>query len=160
MKKKFAIKVPCTENWNDMLGSEAVRHCSKCRFNVYNFSEMSQDEIDKLLNSGQRVCAKLYLRPDGTYITKDCQKKIRRNRILKLIALAASIPLAALYFLTSGDGLENSSIIRKMRQVPVVGKVIDYIYPITIRSRAVMGEMCVPIPPTPSNNSQKIDSGL
>lgn len=96
MNKKVTIKSPCTESWDKMTGSASIRNCSKCQFNVYNFSEMTQSEIDAILASGSRVCAKLYMRPDGTYMTKDCKTKIKRKRFHKIIQWAAILPFSFL----------------------------------------------------------------
>ncbi|MBK9204809.1 MAG: hypothetical protein IPL73_20745 [Candidatus Obscuribacter sp.] len=67
--------------------------------NVYNLSEMSKSEAEKLLRNheGDRLCIKLHLRADGTIITQDCPVGIRLLKIRtyktwkRLIATAASV---------------------------------------------------------------------
>lgn len=64
-----------------MAGDERVRHCTLCDLNVYNFAEMSGDEVRELLaRSEGRVCARLYRRADGTILTKDCPRGVRALR--------------------------------------------------------------------------------
>src|SRR5688572_25672377 len=94
---QIQIAKPCPANWDEMKGDDAVRHCSLCRLNVYNFSEMRESEVEKLLaNSTGRVCGRLYRRQDGTIITKDCPRGVRALRLkaVKQFALAASFVLS------------------------------------------------------------------
>ena len=56
-----------------MAGDERVRHCRLCDLNVYNFAELTRDEIRALIaRSEGRLCGRLYRRADGTIITRDC----------------------------------------------------------------------------------------
>jgi len=65
-----------------MAGDERVRHCTLCSLNVYNFAEMTRDEIGALLTKTEgRVCARLYRRADGTLLTKDCPRGLRAVRL-------------------------------------------------------------------------------
>jgi hypothetical protein len=151
MQEKITIEIPCTENWNDMTGSKTVRHCSKCRFNVYNFAEMNQDEIDNLKNKQPNICARLYLRPDGTYMTANCAQKRKRHKFLFYFAFAAALPITVLTIFSTTVSDSSSTSLNRWRQVPIVGKVIDYLYP---QRRVLMGKMCVPAPTNiPANSS-------
>ncbi len=70
---KLRIASPCSMNWENMSGDKRARFCQSCQLNVYNLSEMSAREIEKLiLQKEGRICGKLYKRADGTVITKDC----------------------------------------------------------------------------------------
>lgn len=94
-----SVASPCPASWEAMSGDDKVRFCSECKLNVYNLSEMSKTEAEKLLRSheGDRLCIRLYLRADGTIITQDCPVGIRLLKIRtyktwkKLIATAASV---------------------------------------------------------------------
>lgn len=67
------IASPCAANWNEMIGDNRRRHCSECKLNVYNLSEMTQTEAENfLINSEGRVCLQIFRRSDGTVLTKDC----------------------------------------------------------------------------------------
>ena len=140
MNKNVSIKSPCTESWDKMTGSTSIRNCSKCQFNVYNFSEMAQSEIDAILVSENRVCARLHMRPDGTYMTKDCKTKVKRKRFHKIIQWAAIMPFS---FLLPGcndtppevSGPEAEPTIEHPK---IMGKVA--LEPV------IMGEVCVEVP--------------
>ena len=100
MYEKLAVKSPCTEDWQSMTGSDKVRHCEKCRLNVYDFFQMIKDEIVVLMGEG-KVCGRLFIREDGTYVTKDCKKKLKRQRQLKFLGFTAFIPVLCIPFLGS-----------------------------------------------------------
>lgn len=75
------IAVPCQASWKEMAGDERVRHCTLCSLNVYNFAEMTRDEVRELLvRTEGRVCARLYRRADGTVLTRDCPTGLRALR--------------------------------------------------------------------------------
>jgi hypothetical protein len=151
MHDKLEVENPCSMGWDQMEGNEKVRHCNKCRFNVYNFVEMEQEEIDELLVSGDRVCGRLFVRPDGTYMTKSCAAKRKRNRVLMFLGFAALLPISFFLF-TSSDERENSTMVRKMRKVPVIGKVVDFLYPPRYE---MAGIICPPAPKKPGNSVQR-----
>lgn len=96
------IAVPCQATWEGMAGDERVRHCTLCSLNVYNFAEMTRDEVRELLvRTEGRVCARLYRRADGTVLTRDCPTGLRalRRRASRaataLIAALVSLPAFA-----------------------------------------------------------------
>ena len=67
------IASPCSQDWNEMIGTERTRYCGECRLNVYNLSGMSRREAENLLtNSEGRLCVRFYRRTDGSVLTKDC----------------------------------------------------------------------------------------
>jgi hypothetical protein len=86
-----------------MAGDQRVRHCTLCSLNVYNFAEMTPDEVRELLvRTEGRVCARLYQRADGTVLTRDCPTGLRavRQRASRvaaaLVAALCSLPAFAL----------------------------------------------------------------
>jgi hypothetical protein len=91
MKYEVRIASPCHADWNAMSGDARVRHCAECNLDVYNFSEMSEREIDRLVEERQgRLCARFYQRPDGTMLTKNCPTAFRAGllRATKLTSAA------------------------------------------------------------------------
>src|SRR5580765_7666474 len=97
------IAVPCQASWEGMAGDERVRHCTLCSLNVYNFAEMTRDEVRELLvRTEGRVCARLYRRADGTVLTRDCPTGLRamRQRASRVAAalIAALLSLPAMAF--------------------------------------------------------------
>lgn len=67
------IASPCTVPWDSMAGDERKRFCGQCRLHVHDVSQMTRREADALIESaGGRCCLRLWRRPDGRVITKDC----------------------------------------------------------------------------------------
>src|SRR3954462_15303359 len=95
------IAAPCPASWDEMAGDERVRHCTLCSLNVYNFAEMTRDEVRELLvRTEGRVCARLYQRADGTVLRRDCPTGLRaiQQRASRIAAavIAALLSLPAL----------------------------------------------------------------
>jgi hypothetical protein len=92
---RIRIAEPCHASWDEMAGDARVRHCTLCSLNVYNFAEMSRDEVRALvLQTEGRLCARLYRRTDGTLLTRDCPTGLRalRRRASRIAAaLIASL---------------------------------------------------------------------
>lgn len=94
------IASPCTQDWNAMTGDEKRRFCSECRLHVHDLSAMTRREAEDLLQSADgRVCVRLYRRPDGRVLTKDCvtvrdrlRRRVRRLRIAAAAAFAFLTP--------------------------------------------------------------------
>jgi hypothetical protein len=90
------VASPCPMPWDAMAGNQQVRHCSECKLNVYNLSAMTEIEIQRLLSmqrSEQRVCVRFYRRADGTMLTQDCPRGLKRlaKRVSKLGAAFFSV---------------------------------------------------------------------
>ena len=91
--QRVRIASPCTADWDQMAGNEQVRFCSQCQLNVYNLSEMSQDEGERLiLEKEGKLCARIYRRHDGTVITRDCPRGLTaiRRRVMGIGARVAA----------------------------------------------------------------------
>jgi len=106
---RLRIATPCPIGWEQMTGDDRVRFCDHCHLNVYNISELSRSEAEKLIASTEgRLCARLFRRADGTVLTKDCPVGLRalRSRVAKrtaaIFAAIVSLSGAAL-------GQESSS---------------------------------------------------
>lgn len=100
---QMRIATPCPIAWEQMTGDERVRFCAHCQLNVYNISELSRTETERLVASTEgRLCARLFRRADGTVLTKDCPVGIRalRRRVAKRTAaiFAAVVSLSAAAF--------------------------------------------------------------
>jgi len=94
MALDLRIASPCTESWNSMTGDERVRHCVKCKPNVFNLKEPKGDEIRPLLPKSEgKVCGRVYRRADGTVLTKDCPTGVAALRKKALGALTMAVAL-------------------------------------------------------------------
>src|SRR6267142_6478164 len=70
----LAIEHPCTAAWTAMQGDERVRHCQQCHLDVYDLSEMSRADAERLVAEHEGgVCVRMWKRADGTVITHDCE---------------------------------------------------------------------------------------
>lgn len=68
------VDVPCKVPWDSMLAlaDEAVRWCTKCKSNVYDVASMTREHAEQVLRDDAPSCMRLFRRPDGTVLTKDC----------------------------------------------------------------------------------------
>ena len=91
------IASPCPAEWSKMTGTERARHCSECNLKVYNFSAMTLREIEDLVSGrrGDRVCARIYRRADGTMLTEDCPKGLRAL-VVRRVSRVAGMAVVAL----------------------------------------------------------------
>ena len=108
------IATPCPIGWEQMTGDNRVRFCDHCQLNVYNISELSRIEAEKLIASTEvRLCARLFRRADGTVLTKDCPVGLRalRRRVAKRTAaiFAAIMGLSCAAFGQESSGKDKSS---------------------------------------------------
>jgi hypothetical protein len=76
-----------------MTGDDRVRHCQACKLNVYNLSEMTRIEAERLIASREgRMCVRFYRRADGTILTKNCPRGLQAvaRRLSRLAGAALS----------------------------------------------------------------------
>jgi Carboxypeptidase regulatory-like domain len=94
MKQDMRIASPCTADWNGMVGDDLVRYCPQCQRDVYNFSELTAVEAERIVMEREgRLCARFYQRADGTTLTKDCPASVRV--VVQRVSRLASAALAA-----------------------------------------------------------------
>ena len=100
---RIRIATPCRASWERMEGDERVRHCAECKLNVYNFAEMTRDEVRALLaRSEGRVCARLYRR--------DVRRRVSRAAAA-IVAALLSLPAFA-----KGIKIHGSKVTLKVEQ--------------------------------------------
>lgn len=58
MKKKYQISIPdpCQEDWNAMQPTGLGRHCTSCERNIQDYSQMSDNQLIKLLMTESMHC--------------------------------------------------------------------------------------------------------
>jgi len=154
------VAKPCTASWDKMAGDERMRHCTDCRLDVYNFSNMTGNEIATLLHKNEgRVCGRFYRRSDGTIITGDCPlgEATTRNSHLPLVAVGVLIFAtigAAITRISKHEASPVSTTFeparKKARDWPIVGEIVDSLFP---RPQVVVG-MIAPCPPPSSGPSK------
>ena len=91
------VAAPCSADWDSMFGNERVRSCEQCHLNVYNLSEMSRVEAERLINQAEgRLCVRFYRRRDGSIITQNCPVGLRaiKRRLSRVATAVASFILS------------------------------------------------------------------
>ena len=123
--QNLTIPISCTESWDDMKGSERVRHCGMCRKDVYNLSAMPRPEAAALLagNVDGNLCVRFYRRGDGTVVTSDCgtSTTVKMRRMLGKMpraARAAGVAGAAAIAVTAAHAMSHPQPVVVMMGAP------------------------------------------
>ncbi len=140
--KRIRVATPCSERWEDMSGDERVRHCARCRLNVYNVEGMTLAELqDELRRKNGELCVRIYYRKDGTVLTRDCPVGLRKVRLrlaaslVTAAAFAGAVLFAAWRPLTAayeGPGGFRTRVLRLQEQArhwPVLGSMVKAVEP-------------------------------
>jgi hypothetical protein len=100
------VAAPCPANWDGMYGNERVRFCGECQLNVYNLSEMSKADAERLIVHAEgRLCVRYYQRKDGSIITQNCPVGLRalKQRVSRIATAITSVLLSFL----AGAGIDS-----------------------------------------------------
>jgi hypothetical protein len=89
---RVRVAAPCKADWDEMRGGDRVRFCHRCSLNVYNLSEMTRREAERLVTrtEGERLCVRFYRRKDGTVLTRPCPVGLRalKRRVSRISSAA------------------------------------------------------------------------
>jgi hypothetical protein len=121
------VAAPCPAKWEEMTGDDRSRHCSMCRLNVYNLSDMSAPEAEAFLRSATgRTCVRYYQRKDGNVMTKDCPRGLRaiRRKLCQSFGLAAAALITLVGCGESGAKLKKVFGIDKFERPAIAGRMI------------------------------------
>jgi len=80
-----------------MYGNERVRFCDQCQLNVYNLSEMTKSDAERLIGNAEgRLCVRYYRRRDGSILTQNCPVGLRalKKRLSRVASALASTVLS------------------------------------------------------------------
>jgi len=131
------IATPCMVGWDTMSGDDKVRFCGMCEKNVYDISALTADAAVELIREKKgNVCIQLYRRNDGTVLTEDCPRGLKRLRqaMAKKVACAA----AAVGWLGFAAGVANA-------QSPAVEKKSGTSCPTKVtRGKYLRGDFAAP----------------
>ena len=144
--EQFSIPVPCTVSWASMSGDDRVRSCGQCQQKVYHLSAMSRREAEALLaDRNGRACVRLYRRPDGTVLTRDCRAAFRPIALAAAAGLwAAALFVILLAWLVTFVRDPGSNGVRRMSDVEPFRTLLSWFNPSP--PQIIMGEVC-PVPP-------------
>ena len=120
------VAAPCNVDWDSMYGNERVRFCDQCKLNVYNLSEMTKTEAERLVGQAEgRVCIRYYQRRDGSILTKNCPVGLAAIK-RRLSRIASAIGSTVLSFF-AGIGVygiaDRFSLVSHPYRVGVMGKM-------------------------------------
>ena len=143
---RIRVATPCRADWNQMTGDERVRHCAQCKKDVFNLSDMTREQAERLIiEKNGDLCARYYQRHDGTILLADCsvglaQKRTTRAVAAGALALLAGTPVAAL-------SLRTKAHVPAEPQVRITGVVEIEVPPPAPPTEAteIMGGMPPPI---------------
>jgi hypothetical protein len=112
LTRRATLASPCTAKWEEMDGDQRQRFCNQCQLSVLNASEMSDEEVMlsiMALQTGKRVCMRIYRRADGTILTKDCPVGLRKKLAAGVRRAAAWLAggLSMLLSLTTSAGAQE-----------------------------------------------------
>jgi len=140
------IAAPCSADWDSMFGNERVRFCGQCQLNVYNLSEMSEAEAERLIGQTEgRLCVRYYRRQDGSIITQNCPVGLRAIK-RRLSRAAKAVATAVLSVITGIDFYRNAD--KLLRRPHVMGQMVT-VHNNQAAPPSVQGELVVS--PSPDN---------
>lgn len=109
---KTIVSSPCTESWDQMIGTESARFCSRCEKHVHNLSCLSDSEARALVNRGTSVCVKFYSHPDGSVMTAESGSKVFIERRTFVRTIAAGFAGALLPIFGQEAARDNELLFR------------------------------------------------
>jgi ankyrin repeat protein len=126
-KKSFVDSVrvadPCTESWEQMTGNDRVRFCSHCAKDVNNISEMTRNEVARLVRrSGGRLCIRYRTDPK----TQSPIFALARHSVAAGV-LGASLLTAGAYAQTESPQQSLVQIERVDRSGDAASKISGYV---------------------------------
>jgi hypothetical protein len=94
------VKSPCSEDWNEMTGTDKVRFCGHCDLNVNNISALTRKQAMRLVReSNGRICIHYVKNPvDNKPLFADKLYQISRRTGIAAGVLGASLSLSALTY--------------------------------------------------------------
>lgn len=105
------VAAPCKADWNEMLGDNRVRFCGQCQKNVYNLSNMSRKEAERLVTNREGgMCVRFYKRRDGTVITTNCPVGLREIK-RRVSRISVAMISALLSFVTGISAYSKFNVV-------------------------------------------------
>jgi len=93
-----------------MDGDERERLCRQCSKKVYNISDLSKKDAERLLrvNEGRKMCYTFFVRQDGTIKTDNCPAILRPVREkFRSLQKACSIAMAFLFSISAASAKDS-----------------------------------------------------
>ena len=129
----LSIPTPCSANWDEMTPTLNGRHCSECRKNVIDFSNMSNNQIVAILkaNKNNNICGRLHNSQINTAIEQSDSGHFSSSPILNkaasLILLLQSVATVAIAQNAKSDTLSTQGVPTRNPDNCIFGFVKDHL---------------------------------
>jgi hypothetical protein len=98
------IANPCSEQWQQMSGTNVGRHCQSCNKTVHNLAALTPSQIERLVyETNGELCARITRRQDGSLVM--------RERFLPTAATAALLTLVSMPVLAAAQSEQPATTI-------------------------------------------------
>lgn len=89
---QLKVVTPCSSNWEQMTGNHKKRFCSECDKHVFDFSQMTRQQIEAVtaVNHGN-LCARITRREDGSLVMLNAPLPVYSSRRLNSPMLSAAV---------------------------------------------------------------------
>lgn len=93
-KKKKRSKIAkntfeCSKEWDDLKGDNEVRFCDSCENNVYNLTELTEEEAVKFIESHEgKVCTYAHYDRSGVIVNGECSDE---RQVIRMLGTATTI---------------------------------------------------------------------
>ncbi len=77
--KKLTIPDPCQQKWNHMETFNEGRHCKSCNTTIVDFSDLSNEELIDLLQTGKYHCGRFHEDQMGIMVYMEEKRKERKK---------------------------------------------------------------------------------
>jgi hypothetical protein len=103
------VASPCSQDWNEMSGSETARFCEHCAFEVNNLSALKRKEAMRLVRQSEgRICVRYVRSPEtGAPVFAEKLHQITRRAGIAAGVLGASLTLSTLAY-AQGEAVNPS----------------------------------------------------
>jgi hypothetical protein len=93
---RVRIGTPCQTDWQAMRGDDRVRFCGQCEKHVYNLSQMTRQQAERLIRkTNGNLCARFERRADGGIVTTEEVLPLPRFNV-RFLRIASATMSAAL----------------------------------------------------------------
>jgi hypothetical protein len=121
----ISVASPCSVPWDKMTGDDRTRFCQQCHLNVYNLSEMSAAQANRLIERTEgRTCVRFYRRADGSVMTRDCPAGVERMKAIGK-RMCAFLSFVVAYAMWGIGGLRPAARETPAPRIPAVEREMN-----------------------------------
>jgi len=101
---KIEVKSPCSQDWEEMRGSDKVRFCSHCDLNVNNLSAMTRKEALRIAREADgRLCVRYIKNPEtNAPVFADRLYQISRRAGITAGVMASALTISTMTYAQGG----------------------------------------------------------